>query len=904
MKSSLLLIALTLLFTFVSAQTNNPLQEDRSTYNRYFETAAAEFHVPADVLRGIAFAETRWSQLKWAPGDTASCMGMPHPYGIMSLWDNDFFGHSLREAAALIGKDPQVLKDDAYQNIRGAAALLRKLYDKNPLPDSTTTNDIESWRNAIAAYSYVPQRDYAQKHALDIYTEISQGYHKYGIGWNARPVKLAPIRTAVGKIEQEEEAKRAAQLRKTGEVQDQPDYPGAKWAQAYPGHWYTTGYPKDFVVIHDMEGYYEAVISYFQQSTTSASIFYCINGLQNGSDSHGHAENNPGDAPRGEITQMVEEKYWAWHVLCWNRYMFGIEHEGFVNDPAWYTDEMYRASAALTSYLCDKYGIPKDRNHIIGHQEWQNGNWVNWINSTYNPYLQSKGIPTFDPTCNNHTDPGQYWNWTYYMSLVTGEDSIPPQIVSTFPPGNSNDSPAYKDVVLQFDYPMDHNSTDSAFSIAPNVAGTFSWSSDSKALTFHPTSLLAFSTTYTVKIDSTAMNSVKKEKLDGNGDGKGGDAFQFSFTTERPVTTPPVILSMYPRQSENNVSTFADAFVTMSKPLQYSSLSGRILLKDISGNSVSVSNPKLDSVNDRGIITFTPDSLNPGTSYIVTFAAGIKDVYGNATTSDASVHFTTSPETVTQGILYETFESNTRLWQQPIATAGTVGADSSATNFVRTTEKKKSGSYSGRVTYRFAQGSGGVIDEQASGRPPIDSSKYTVFGVWVYGDLSGNEVDAVFQPSNQTVALDTLNWYGWKYLSCSLGQLAGSSKQLSDFLIKQVQSASTSGVVYFDDIQLNSIVNGVAGNLPGVPDKYSLEQNYPNPFNPTTHLRFTIAGLQFVTLKVYDVLGREVATLVNEQKSPGTYEVNFDARLLPSGVYFYRLEAGSFAETKKLVVVR
>ncbi len=88
------------------------------------------------------------------------------------------------------------------------------------------------------------------------------------------------------------------------------------------------------------------------------------------------------------------------------------------------------------------------------------------------------------------------------------------------------------------------------------------------------------------------------------------------------------------------------------------------------------------------------------------------------------------------------------------------------------------------------------------------------------------------------------------------------------------------------------------------PLRFALDQNFPNPFNPATQLRFTIAGVRFVTLKVYDVLGREVASLVNERKSPGTYEVNFDGSALPSGVYFYRLEAGSFIETKKFVLLK
>jgi hypothetical protein len=85
---------------------------------------------------------------------------------------------------------------------------------------------------------------------------------------------------------------------------------------------------------------------------------------------------------------------------------------------------------------------------------------------------------------------------------------------------------------------------------------------------------------------------------------------------------------------------------------------------------------------------------------------------------------------------------------------------------------------------------------------------------------------------------------------------------------------------------------------------FSLEQNYPNPFNPSTNIQYTISSNQFVKLKVYDLLGREVATLVNEEKSAGSYKVEFDASHLSSGIYFYKLNSGSFTETKKMILLR
>lgn len=98
------------------------------------------------------------------------------------------------------------------------------------------------------------------------------------------------------------------------------------------------------------------------------------------------------------------------------------------------------------------------------------------------------------------------------------------------------------------------------------------------------------------------------------------------------------------------------------------------------------------------------------------------------------------------------------------------------------------------------------------------------------------------------------------------------------------------------------------------PTEYKLEQNYPNPFNPATKIRYSIPAspkffpkertLNEVTLKVYDILGNEIVTLVNEQKEPGYYEVDFNASSFASGVYIYRMQSGSFVSTKKMLVLK
>ncbi len=119
-----------------------------------------------------------------------------------------------------------------------------------------------------------------------------------------------------------------------------------------------------------------------------------------------------------------------------------------------------------------------------------------------------------------------------------------------------------------------------------------------------------------------------------------------------------------------------------------------------------------------------------------------------------------------------------------------------------------------------------------------------------------------------------------------------------------------SGVVYAGNGPVNIWFNGsdIATEIKPIsnntPNSYSLSQNYPNPFNPVTKINFAITKNDFVTLKVYDIIGKEVAVLVNQNFSAGKYEVTFDGAKLSSGVYFYKLTAGDFSDTKKMIIVK
>ena len=107
------------------------------------------------------------------------------------------------------------------------------------------------------------------------------------------------------------------------------------------------------------------------------------------------------------------------------------------------------------------------------------------------------------------------------------------------------------------------------------------------------------------------------------------------------------------------------------------------------------------------------------------------------------------------------------------------------------------------------------------------------------------------------------------------------------------------GIVYGD-----TTLTDVNDKVNGMPTTYVLDQNYPNPFNPVTKITYEIPVQSNVLLKVYDIIGNEVATLVNEPKPAGSYNILFDATNLSSGVYFYRMQAGDYIEAKKMIYLK
>ncbi|MER6117216.1 peptidoglycan-binding protein [Streptomyces sp. NPDC001743] len=322
--------------------------------NRAFEQAARRFDVPRDLLAAVGYGETRLDGHSGRPSQA-------NGFGVMHLVSNPTH-RTLEQAAGLTGESLAELRTDTAANILGGAAVLRRYADKLGL-DARDRDDLGAWYPAVARYGGA-DGPAAALYADAVYTFLADGLDTVAPNGERISVTARPVSPQKGPL-----ASPGPDTRST-------DYPSALWVPADPNN-YATGRSAaiDKVVIHVTQGSYAGSISWFQDPVSEVSAHYVIRSSD------------------GQITQMVRDKDTAYHAKSANASALGIEHEGFIDDPSWFTDSMYRSSAALTAYLCDRYGIPKDRAHIIGHSE-------------------APG--------NDHTDPGPYWNWTRYMELVAG----------------------------------------------------------------------------------------------------------------------------------------------------------------------------------------------------------------------------------------------------------------------------------------------------------------------------------------------------------------------------------------------------------------------------------------------------------------------------------------------------
>ncbi len=830
----------------------------------YFESASAEFNVPAPLLESIGYVQTRWHQLTYTDSQLANRPSDVQPplFGVMGLRDDDWFGHSLTDAATLLGKPVTALKDDAFQNIRGAAALLSSYRDQANKDSAEVTDDLSTWAGVVARFSGIPQKDIADEFAYHVLQTAKGGINERGIVIPPQPINLSGFPESV-----KEKGYRSGRMKTSAVVGGGADYPGATWDPS-PNFDTRPGVPVVFVIIHDTEGPFDASVSWLKNPSAQASAHYVIRSND------------------GYIDQLVHDADEAWAVRCWNPITLNIEHEGYVADSSYFTETMYEASAHLTEYLCRKFNIPEDSIHVFGHNAWTYpwfnlipfGNYVSYVGAGY-------------ATCNNHTDPGKYWKWHHYFDLIHSYDTTKPYIASARPAGETADIPAYATPTITFNVPMDPTSLYAACKVTPRMPGVPMLDVSGMKLNFtHPDSLLAWSTKYTITIDTTAKAT--------NGTPL-SSPFIYSFTTVPIDTTGPGLLAASPRVDGSSVSKAYMEFV-LDEPIQYNSLPSRITFTDSTGKNIGFGKD-LFQVTDNNLTLIGLRSLSPlapGMRYTASLAPGLVDLYGNVSKTTYSITFTVDTSDSTGGKLVEGFETSAGAWTQPKSSTLTTGTDTTLSTF-SLTSKCYDGSEAGMLRYSFDSTQALCAVENSNG---IDVSSSGSFGMWIFGDNSGNELDLIFgSPARYVAPVDTINWYGWKYVGMWRDKGDVSTSILKGFAVRHLESALLdSSSIYVDDIQ----VSGKANSFVGIPTSTSLFQNYPNPFNPTTDIIYQLSTATRVSVKIYDVLGREVRTLMDESQGPGLHVLSFNATGLPSGVYFCRMDAGSFSQTRKMILMK
>jgi N-acetyl-anhydromuramyl-L-alanine amidase AmpD len=290
----------------------------------------------------------------------------PDAWGVMFLGDAQ-----IAEAATLTGNDPDTLRTDVAANIDAAAALIAARWDHTPAGLRTaTTAFLGVDDDADTTDLALGDLDDVIRNGFDLTTVDGERLAMIG----SDPDVEAFAAPAPGK------------------------YPARQWIPS-PNFSSRLGYHVRFIVIHDIEGTMAGAISVFKHSSSEASAHYITR------------------ARDGHVVQMVHEGDNAWHAGhgWFNRNSIGIEHEGFAfrkHGGGYYTDRQYRASSQLACAIAHRYGIPVNRKHIFGHMN------VPSSLSSHTLCSDARGIAGHCGGVSHHADPGRYWSWTKYMSLV------------------------------------------------------------------------------------------------------------------------------------------------------------------------------------------------------------------------------------------------------------------------------------------------------------------------------------------------------------------------------------------------------------------------------------------------------------------------------------------------------
>lgn len=513
------------------------------------------------------------------------------------------------------------------------------------------------------------------------------------------------------------------------------------------------------------------------------------------------------------------------------------------------------------------------------------------------------------------------------------ESLAAPVVISNSPINNDTAFAASGQIKIVFSKVMDTVSVRSAFSITPSVTGSLLWSSNNTTLVFKPDSvLLPFNVVFTLRIEGTAR-SQSGLFLDGNGDGSPGDPFNLTFRT-RPVDAwPPRIVSAFPSASTVLRSPNHMINLTFDEPLD--------------PNTVTLSNFAMQyartlqywEAGGKGAVNiYVKDGLQPGQTYTVR-VSGVADLSGNVIPNTSPIIWQFSVAAATyQYTAIDDFNLSPSNWWQPSASGSTVGIDSASfahdSTVVLPTLPSNTGAAHLRYSWRTSS-SDWLIREYLN-LPAAQSVQWKKEGarlqVYINGDGSGtlfrfaidDSVDAfpLGRTENHEVSQwIPVDWVGWRLVEWdlendSVGSWIGNGKlegtlRFDSFQLKYVPGTSApSGRLYFDQLQIAKKTVTLVDRDPGVtPVTFELYQNYPNPFNPITHITYDVAKPGFVRLAIFDLLGRQVGTLIAEEQQQGRYVATWDARddhgvTVASGIYLYRLQTPSGVLTKKMVLLK
>jgi N-acetylmuramoyl-L-alanine amidase len=515
-----------------------------------------------------------------------------------------------------------------------------------------------------------------------------------------------------------------------------------------------------------------------------------------------------------------------------------------------------------------------------------------------------------------------------------------PRVVLSSPADGDTAVTPSSPVDLYFSRVMDTATVRTGFSILPAVQGALTWQSGNTALRFTPSAPLPMPVDFVVTLDTTAR-SVGGLAIDGNGDGTPGDPYTLHFRTRVMDVVPPRWVSRYPDSGATVASAFHCITITFDEPLNPATVTTTNFAIQKVGGALLARTLLYSEASGRGAVNMFPSAgLEAGAQYAVR-VSGVTDIEGNPIPSGSPVfwRFAVSPAQRTL-LTIDSLDAAPLAWVQPGAATGTTGLDSADFSFVASPvyPAVAPNTGAGRVRAFWSTGAADWLlrlpPASASGAKNVLWRKQgAVLQAFVYGDGSRSQMRFAVEdsvdafpggtPTNKEVSRwYPVDWVGWRLLEWdlehdSVGSWVGNGLLEGVLRFDGIQmryvpglSAATCTVVLDQCRLAQEVTVGVDGDAPLPPAAFALDANYPNPFNPSTAVSYSLAEAGNVTLVVYDILGREVASLVRARQPAGTYTVTWDARGASSGVYFLRMTAlgddGTlrYVKARSMVLVR